>query len=185
MRGLVPGASMPQKLSQFDWIRSVVERFEGPLVRYARRITGDMDRARDVVQDTFMRLCSEDRNGIEGHVAEWLYTVCRNRAVDVRRKESRMSPLSKEQMARSESRGAAPSAGLEQQETMSQILRVLDMIPENQQEVIRLKFQSGFSYREISGVTGHSVSNVGFLIHTGLKTIRQRLRAESGVAERA
>ena len=42
-------------------------------------------------------------------------------------------------------------------------------------EVIRLKFQSGFSYREISRISGHSVSNVGFLIHTGLKTIRRRM----------
>jgi RNA polymerase sigma-70 factor (ECF subfamily) len=67
---------------------------------------------------------------------------------------------------------------------MAQVLRVLDMIPENQQEVIRLKFQNGFSYREISGVTGLSVTNVGFLIHTGLKSIRQRMRTESGLAKR-
>jgi RNA polymerase sigma-70 factor (ECF subfamily) len=176
---------MPQQLSQSDWMRSVVERYEGPLVRYARRITGDLERARDVVQETFLRLCAEDPRAVEGHLAEWLFTVCRNRAVDVRRKESRMSPLTKDEVGRCESRDAAPSAGLEQQETMSQVLRILDMIPVNQQEVIRLKFQNGFSYREISGVTGLSVSNVGFLIHTGLKSIRQRIRAESGVAKRA
>lgn len=171
--------------SKLDWMRSVVERYEGPLVRYARRITCDLERARDVVQDTFMRLCTEDRNRVEGHLAEWLFTVCRNRAVDVRRKESRMSTLTNEQMAHCESRDSAPSAGLELRETMSQILRALDTIPENQQEVIRLKFQNGFSYREISGVTGLSVSNVGFLIHTGLKSIRQRIRTESGLAPRA
>jgi RNA polymerase sigma factor (sigma-70 family) len=175
---------MPQELSKFDWVRSVVDRFEGPLVRYARRITGDVDRARDVVQETFMRLCAEERSSVEGHIAQWLFTVCRNRAVDVRRKETRMSPLTKDQMARCESKDAAPSAGLEKQEAMSQILRVLDSIPENQQEVIRLKFQNGFSYREISGVTGLSVTNVGFLIHTGLKSIRQRMRVESGLAKR-
>jgi RNA polymerase sigma-70 factor (ECF subfamily) len=173
---------MPQQVSKMDWTRSVVERFEGPLVRYARRITGDLERARDVVQETFMRLCAEEQSGVEGHLAEWLFTVCRNRAVDVRRKESRMSGLSKEQVARFESRDPGPSAGLEQREAVSQVLQVLDTIPENQQEVIRLKFQNGFSYREISGVTGLSVSNVGFLIHTGLKSIRQRMRAESGLA---
>lgn len=172
---------MASKPSELDWMRSVVERYEGPLVRYARRITGDTERARDVVQDTFMRLCAEERNRVEAHLAEWLFTVCRNRAVDVRRKESRMSPLTKEQMARCESRDTAASANLELRESMSQILRVLDTIPDNQQEVIRLKFQSGFSYREISGVTGLSVSNVGFLIHTGLKSIRQRIRTESGL----
>ena len=176
---------MTNEPSKLEWMRSVVERYEGPLVRYARRITGDTERARDVVQDTFMRLCAEERNRVEGHLAEWLFTVCRNRAVDVRRKESRMSALTKEQMTHCESRDSVPSAGLELRETMSQILRVLDTIPENQQEVIRLKFQNGFSYREISGVTGLSVSNVGFLIHTGLKSIRQRIRTESGLAPQA
>ena len=172
---------MTNKPSKLEWMRSVVERYEGPLVRYAKRIIGETERARDIVQDTFMRLCAEERNRVEAHLAEWLFTVCRNRALDVRRKESRMSPLTNEQMAHCESRDSAPSASLELRETMSQVLRVLDTIPDNQQEVIRLKFQDGFSYREISGVTGLSVSNVGFLIHTGLKSIRQRIRTESGL----
>jgi RNA polymerase sigma-70 factor (ECF subfamily) len=137
-----------------------------------------------VVQEAFLRLCAEDRAAVEGHIAQWLFTVCRNRAVDVRRKETRMGSLTKDQMVRAESKEGAPSEGLEKQEAMSQVLRLLNKIPENQQEVIRLKFQEGFSYREISGVTGLSVTNVGFLIHTGLKLIRQRMREESGLAKR-
>jgi len=171
--------------SKVEWIRSVVERYEGPLVRYAAKLTGNTERARDIVQDAFLRLCAEERSGVEGHEAEWLFTVCRNRAVDVHRKEIRMSPMTQAQLATRESRDAAPSAGLEQREAMSQILRVLDTIPPNQQEVIRLKFQNGFSYREISSVTGLTVTNVGFLIHTGLKTIRQRIHSESGLARKA
>ena len=174
-----------RKQSKLEWIRSVVERHEGPLVRFAARLTGSTEQARDVVQDAFLRLCAEERNRVEGHEAEWLFTVCRNRAVDVRRKESRMSPLTQGQLSSREARDASPSAGLEQREAMSQVLRVLDTIPENQQEVIRLKFQNGFSYREISSVTGLTVTNVGFLIHTGLKTIRQRINSQSGLAKKA
>ena len=46
---------------------------------------------------------------------------------------------------------------------------------QNQQEVLRLKFQHGLSYREISGVTELTVSHVGVLIHNGLKALRARL----------
>ena len=35
--------------------------------------------------------------------------------------------------------------------------------------------QNGFSYQEISRITGHSVSNVGYLIHVGMKSIRSRM----------
>jgi RNA polymerase sigma-70 factor (ECF subfamily) len=41
--------------------------------------------------------------------------------------------------------------------------------------VIRLKFQHGMSYKQISQITHLTVTNVGFLIHTGLKTLRRQL----------
>ena len=50
-------------------------------------------------------------------------------------------------------------------------------MPANQQEVVHLKFQSGLSYREISDVTGLSVSNVGFLLHTALARLREQVAA--------
>jgi len=57
----------------------------------------------------------------------------------------------------------------------AKILDLLALLPPGQQEVIRLKFQNGFSYQEISRISGHSVGNVGYLIHVGLKTLRGRL----------
>ena len=66
----------------------------------------------------------------------------------------------------------------EQQETSQHVLKLLERLPENQQEVVRLKFQAGLSYREISGVTQLSVSNVGYLLHTALATLRKQLTAE-------
>ena len=71
------------------------------------------------------------------------------------------------------------STVLEQKEQLSRVLHIVATLPPNQQEVIRLKFQNGLSYREISGVTNLSVSNVGFLIHSGLKTVRQKINAWS------
>ena len=63
-----------------DWIQSALARYQGTLVRYATHITGDLEKARDVVQDTFMRLCKQKPSQIEDHLAQWLFTVCRNRA---------------------------------------------------------------------------------------------------------
>ncbi len=69
----------------------------------------------------------------------------------------------------------SPDQLAERRDAARHVLRLLDDLPPNQQEVIRLKFQNSLSYREISTVTGLSVSNVGYLIHIGLKTIRRRL----------
>jgi RNA polymerase sigma-70 factor (ECF subfamily) len=165
-----------QQHSNGHWAREVVDRFEGPLVRYAARITGDVERARDVVQETFLRLCRQDRSELDGHLAEWLYTVCRNKALDVRRKEMPMKGMSTLVADACKSREPEQGARLERDETASQLLQLLDKLPPNQQEVVRLKFQNGLSYREIASVTQLSVSNVGVLIHTAIQTLRRELR---------
>ena len=53
--------------------------------------------------------------------------------------------------------------------------RLMAGLPPNQQEVLRLKFQHSLSYREISSITGLSETNVGFLIHVGIKRLRELL----------
>jgi len=161
--------------SHAEWIRAVLDRFEGPLLRYALRITGELEAARDVVQDTFLKLCKEDRTSIEQHLSQWLFTVCRNRALDVQRKERRMSP-SFDLDQRTSPRIDAPHDVAEQHEATSHVLSLLPQLPPNQQEVIRLKFQNELSYREISEVTGLTVTNVGFLLHVGLKRLRELLK---------
>src|SRR5690242_6119246 len=80
------------------WVRSAVSQFERPLTLYAARLLGDAERARDVVQDTVLKLCVQDRAEVDPHLAEWLFTVCRHRALDVLRKEKRMTRLSDDQV---------------------------------------------------------------------------------------
>ena len=48
------------------------------LLQYAMSIVGEIERARDVVQETFMRLHNQEQEAIEGHLSQWLFTVCRN-----------------------------------------------------------------------------------------------------------
>ena len=155
-----------------DWVRGAVARFEGPLTLYASRLMRDKEAARDVVQETFLKLCASDRAAIESHLAEWLFTVCRNRALDVLRKEQRMSQLSEEQVHRCLSTDPAPLEAVERRELGRRVLELMESLPPSQREVLRLKFQNGFSYQEISRISGHSISNVGYLIHAGIKTLR-------------
>lgn len=159
------------------WIVAALERYESHLVRYAKWILGDIERAREVVQETFLRLCKEKPSHIESHLAQWLFTVCRNLAFDVRKKENRMSPLSDADVDAlpSKRQGPRPVEALEQKEKLDQVLQLVDRLPKNQREVILLKFQFDLSYKEISEITHLSVTNVGFLIHTAVHTLRKEL----------
>jgi RNA polymerase sigma factor (sigma-70 family) len=159
------------------WIVAAMQRYESHLVRYAAWILGDVECAREVVQETFLRLCKEQPAQVGNYLAQWLFTVCRNLAFDVRKKENRMSSLTDPEVLPTPHK--APGASLEHEERMSHVLRLIDTLPKNQREVLRLKFQSDLSYKEISEITHLSVTNVGFLIHTAIKTLRKELLAES------
>ncbi len=166
---------MDRHPSKAEWIDAVLRRYEAPLLAYALRIVGDPDRARDVVQETFLNLCQARRSKVENHVAAWLFRVCRNRALDLRRKENRVEPLPEVTEDRLESQAPGPRAVAERREGTDQVLQIVETLPEKQREAIYLRFQSGLSYREISEITGHSVSNVGVLIHTAVRKIREHL----------
>jgi RNA polymerase sigma factor (sigma-70 family) len=116
---------------------------------------------------------------LNSRLSPWLFTVCRNRALDVVRKESRMKLVSQEEIELQASPELSPAAQAEQRETTNEALELIARLPRNQQEVVRLKFQNGLSYQEISEVTRLSVSNVGFLLHTALRTLRQQLQRET------
>jgi RNA polymerase sigma-70 factor (ECF subfamily) len=113
---------------------------------------------------------------VEGHLAQWLFTVCRNRALDVQRKERRMTPLSEVELETRENGEPSPAAAAAQHEAAHNVRAMLADLPPNQREVVRLKFHGQLSYQEISAITSLSVSNVGFLLHTAIKTLRGRLQ---------
>jgi RNA polymerase sigma factor (sigma-70 family) len=155
--------------------KTLLQRFEIPLLQFATRITGDRERARDIVQETFIQF---ERNAARatsnGEPATWLFTVCRNRALNVCRKEKRMTYLDEELIEAQPDEQPMPYECLERQEATGFLLRIVATLPPRQQEVIQLKFQNDLSYQQIAEITKTSANNVGVLIHTALKTLRER-----------
>ncbi len=162
-----------------EWITEALDRFEGPLVVYASRMLSDVHRARDVVQETFLRLCREERGRVEEHLAPWLYTVCRRLALDQIRRNGHMKPAGDALLDARPSAEPGPATKAETRDAVSRALEVLATLPPKQREVIELKLRHGLKYREIAEVTGHSLGNVGFLVHHGMKTLRARLAPEA------
>ncbi len=164
-----------QMTVQEDFVKQALADYESPLIGYAVSFLHDVDRAKDVVQDTFIRLYQQDVEKVSGGLKTWLFTVCRNRALDVIRKEKRIVSFEDEKFARVPSTRRTPAERIDLEERVMQLREALTRLSDNQREVILLKFEQGLSYEEISGVTNLSSSNVGFLLHTGLKRLRTLL----------
>jgi RNA polymerase sigma factor (sigma-70 family) len=162
--------------SREKFIERALEELESPLVAYATTLLNDTDLARDVVQDSFTRLCQQDIVKVEPNLRSWLFAACRVRALDTLRKDKRRSePPEEVRWKKFSGSGIQQNEQTDHLEKQQRLMGYLDRLSANQREVILLKHQQGLSYQEIHKVTGLSTGNIGFLIHTGLKRLRDIL----------
>ncbi len=163
-----------------QWIGSLVERYDSPLCRYAFSLTGSIALAQDAVQEAFLRLCEADRAKLEGHEAAWLFRVCRSRVFDIMRKEKPMKPLTPAVAASLTTSGSGPDDASGWGDAEHVLSGLMTRLPARQAEAIRLKFQQRLSYRDIAQVMNISESNVGYLIHIGIRRLRDHVQRTQG-----
>ncbi|MFZ5892820.1 MAG: RNA polymerase sigma factor [Myxococcota bacterium] len=161
-------------VSSPEWVLVALHQHEDSLLRYAASLVGE-SRAQDVVQDAFLRLCAQPFEKVSSHIAAWLFTVCRNRALELRRAERRLSSIEEEEDDTAESPDSGPLAKVERAESMSRVRAAMARLSPRERELLLLKVEAGLSYKDIAQVTRLSVSNVGFILHTAIARIREQL----------
>ena len=164
-------------------LRSAMSDFEIPLTKYAVSILGDLEQARDVVQDTFLKLYKQDPEKVRKKVKSWLFTVCRNHCYDLIKRNRRTSNLEEDEISYITSNDDNPFqviSFLEGRKEIDEKIKILysliEELPSRQREVMRLKFQANLSYKEIAETIGISTSNVGFVMHSALKKLREDMK---------
>lgn len=152
-------------------VLAAVEAFESRLTRFALRLTGDLDLARDAVQHTFVQLCDEPPRS-PSELAAWLFTVCRNKAFDHLRRGQRDESLNGhaagELLA---SREPDPAEAAHQGDLHAWVREQTTRLPVPQREVLSL-WSEGFSYREIAAITQRTEGNIRVLVHRALTALR-------------
>ena len=94
-----------------QWVLEAVDQYEVRLLRFAARLLGDEDAARDAVQQAFLQLCGQSAQRLRGRVGPWLFAVCRHYAIDVLRKRETASPGNEVEAADCCDRDARPGRG--------------------------------------------------------------------------
>ena len=155
--------------SAFD---ELVVNHQGSLLRISRSILKDENMAQDAVQETFIRLLKQ-ASSIKEHskVTSWLFSTCRNISIDFIRKEQRSRALSDTVALEKETTSPAPDSSVEKKDMIRHVHETMKKLTPNESSCIILKLIEEKSYREISAITGLTVSNVGFQIHNGLKRL--------------
>ncbi|MFN3191607.1 MAG: RNA polymerase sigma factor [Aureliella sp.] len=163
-----------------EWVGEVFAQLEDRLIGFVYRRIGDFEIAQDVVQEAFVKLCQQSWPEIEERAEAWLYRTCRNRVIDLVRREGRRKGLRSgtDVSVLRDPESSLPEDAMSQNEQLNRVRESLQELPERQQELLRLRLQEGLSYKQIAEVTGLTVTNVGYLLHKTISRLRGSLNAQ-------
>ena len=174
-----------------DSLGTLVARWERPLFRFVHRMLPREDDARDICQETFLKVLEKAHRFRDGsRFSTWMYQIALNLCRDRARKSRRWRLVVAEGAdlpERSAVRhappdGADPARSVERAEKSAALLRALDGLPPEQREVVVLKEFEGLKFREIAEILGCPESTVKSRMYYGLSGVREALVA-SGITE--
>ncbi|MBP0613151.1 sigma-70 family RNA polymerase sigma factor [Chryseobacterium sp. cx-311] len=162
----------------------LIERHQSELYSYIFYKVMDSDLANDIFQDAFMKIIVTLKGGKyneEGKFILWAKRISHNLIIDhyrLKAKHNQVSETSydneefsifdliREQEENIEER-------LVTQQIHSDLFKLLEYLPENQQEVIRLRFFDGLSFKEIADQTDSSINTTLGRVRYALINLRK------------
>lgn len=150
----------------------------GPTIyRFAYRLTGNEDEARDLAQDVFVRVYRNLDKYSPGTFNGWLYRVTKNLFLDKvrRRKRYRFESLPDEDWREPASEEPGPQARVEQGLLRGDIEQAILRLPPTFRTAVVLCDVQGLTYDEIAEATGWPLGTVRSRIHRGRSQLRELL----------
>ncbi|HEX6853401.1 MAG TPA: sigma-70 family RNA polymerase sigma factor [Candidatus Polarisedimenticolaceae bacterium] len=177
------------RAGNLDSLGALVARWEQPLFRFVLRLVGRDDEARDVCQETFLRVLDRARHYRPGaKFSTWMYQIALNLCRDRARRNRRwdrilVHPRPAADDPAPEPAAVAPEdeqpeAALEAEERRAAVRRVLESLPTEQREVVVLKEYEGLKFREIAEVLGLPESTVKSRMYFALESMRGALERQ-------
>lgn len=160
--------------------RQLVEHYQQAAFNLAFRMLGDDDEARDVVQDSFIRIWEKiDTYNSKEKFTSWMYKIVSNRAIDILRAMKRMPLVSIEKlipdMITVVDKGS--DVQLENKEVGEFIRAITEGLPQKQQLIFTLRDLQGLSSQEVQSITALSDTIIKSNLYHARNTIRKKLTA--------
>ena len=162
----------------------LIERHQKDLFSFIFYKLMDEDLANDIFQDTFMKIIvtlKEGRYNEEGKFILWAKRIAHNLIIDHNRVKSKHIKVSETSYDNDEFSIFDLISGNEEnieeklisEQIQHDLTRMLVFLPENQQEVIKLRFFDGLSFKEIADQTETSINTTLGRVRYALINLRK------------
>ena len=166
----------------------IIRNYAGYLKGFIRQRVNSVEDAEDVLQEVFYQLAETDRlmKPID-QIASWLYTVARNRIIDLYRKKKTTSLPEydtgnydegdvEEMRSLLFDNGSTPETEYLRSLVWIELEKALSELPPNQREVFEMNELQGISFKEISERTGEPINTLISRKRYAVLYLRERLQ---------
>ena len=165
-------------------ISQLIERHSRRVRDYIRMMVKDADVADDILQETLIkavRIIDEGRYSDMGKFLSWVLRIAHNQVIDYFRSQKSARTVS-EAEAGYDVLGTLRYAEHNVEDKMvaaqieSDVRRLVEQLPEEQREVVMLRYYSGMSFQEIADQTGVSINTALGRMRYALINMRKLIR---------
>ena len=152
---------------------TLYHRYVTPIYRYLYKWVGNAVEAEDLTAQVFTEMLERlGQYQEQGHFAAWLFTIARHKAIAAYRRRRPTLDLDE-----AEDLPAPIDDPLEQvarAEQARQMTVLIAKLPEDQQELLRLRFTVGLSYADIGALLGSTEAAVKMAVHRLLRKLNEQ-----------
>lgn len=165
-------------------ISTLIEKHNRRVRDYIRMMVGDSDLAADIAQETFIKAVSvidEGRYTDKGKFLSWVLRIAHNKALDYFRSQKNNSSIS-ESSAGYNVLGTIKYADKSIEDSMiseqvdADIRALVEQLPDEQREVVMLRYYSDLSFKEIADQTGVSINTALGRMRYALINLRKMIK---------
>jgi RNA polymerase sigma-70 factor (ECF subfamily) len=155
----------------------LVRRYCGPLLRYLQHMVRSDQLAEELLQQTWVSVLDHvdrfDAGG--GGFKAWVYRIATNKANDHWRFRSREKAAGEGLKLVVEVQAPDAGANLETAEQVGRLRSAIEKLPENQRQVILLRYYSGLKFVEIAQTLGCPLNTALGRMHKAVQKLKQLL----------
>jgi RNA polymerase sigma-70 factor, ECF subfamily len=173
------------RLRDLELIERLIELYQHRLLRYLVYLTGNLERAEDIFQETWVRVLERgDQYNGKARFDTWLFAIARHLVIDSSRKKTTLSleaftePQNGAVPVEFPSAEPTPYERTALRQLGSRITAALAMLDVLQREVVMLRFQEELSLDEIANLTGAPLSTVKSRLYRGLEALRPAFESQ-------
>jgi RNA polymerase sigma-70 factor (ECF subfamily) len=161
---------------------ALVRRHYEPLMRYLQRLCGSDHLAEEMHQQTWLSVLDhigrfDASSGVgAGAFKAWLFRIATNKANDLWRSRAREKAAHDGIRRVVETEAPAAGLGMERDEQQAQLRLAIEQLPENQKQVLLLRYYSGMKFIEIAELLGCPLNTALGRMHKAILNLKESMQ---------